>query len=71
VTKTTMFRVFIPEREIASLLDMLRYDAAVVLTWDRAKDPRDRDGWEIVLRSDHYTPDRWKSFGLYPEALQS
>jgi len=67
--KSVTFQVFIPEREVASLLDMLRYDAATVVSWDRAKDLRDRHGWLVTLRSDRYTPDRWASFGLYPKEV--
>jgi len=69
VTKTTTFRVFIPDREVASLLDMLRYDGAIVLSWDRTKDARDRDGWLVTMRSDTFTPGRWHSFGLHPEGV--
>jgi hypothetical protein len=70
-----MFKVFIAagvyggDGDIPALFDMLRYDAATVVTWSRAKDARDRDGWEMTLRSDRYTPERWHSFGIRPEAL--
>ena len=79
MTRSITFKVFIPEREVASLLDMLRYDGAVVLSWDRTKDARvswdrtkdarDRDGWLVTMRSDTFTPGRWHSFGLHPEVV--
>jgi hypothetical protein len=55
--------------DIPALFDMLRYDAATVVSWDRDKDPRDRDGWTLTLRSNVFTPERWRSFGIRPEIV--
>ena len=46
--------------DMPGFLDMLRYDAATVETWDRTQ-----DGFEVTLRSERVTPARWGSFGLH------
>jgi hypothetical protein len=47
--------------DLAGFLDMMRYDQARVITWDR-----DGKGLVIELQSDRPpTEDRWKSFALF------
>lgn len=56
-------RVTITPTDIAGLLDMLRYDRAVVVSWSD-----DGDGiFTIYLEADNPSFDRWRSFMLYPE----
>jgi len=67
-TKQRTFTVTFRDRDLPGVLDMLRYDAAIVLDWAReAKSWRDgEERWTLTLRSDRFTPDRWQSFGLRP-----
>jgi hypothetical protein len=71
------FRVFIAapstgmrgeHGDIPALLDMLRYEAGTVVSWDRDTDARDRDGWTVTIETRHPAPDRWRSFGIRPES---
>lgn len=72
-TKVYTFKVTLPVRRfggemaMAGFFDMLRYEQARVVDWDR-----DNTGtvesptttWTLTLRGERYTPDRWSSFGL-------
>lgn len=57
--------------DLAGFLDMLRYDGATVVSWDRV----DGDAFLVTLQSrvDGYgfTNDRWASFGLYLKEVAS
>jgi len=50
--------------DVASLLDMLRYEAARVLSWDRTE-----RGYRVTISSDHYEPERWRSFAITPREV--
>jgi hypothetical protein len=54
------FRV--TEMDLAGFLDMMRYDGATVRDWTRA----DRYSFTATLTGPRFTPDRWRSFGMYP-----
>lgn len=52
--------------DLVGFLDMLRYDGAQVVTWDR-----DGKGLVIELQSERRpTEDRWASFALYLKEVQ-
>jgi len=57
------YRVWFSDRPYnwGGVLDMLRYDGAIVMDWRHL---RDTDQYQLALRSTHPTPDRWKSFGI-------
>lgn len=62
VTYTVEFR----DRDLPGLLDMLRYDQPVVVTWDRVESgPTGFNRFRVTLRGKSPTVDRWSSFGLY------
>lgn len=64
---TVDVRVASPDRgggDVPGFLDMLRYDGARVLDWQRS----DR-GFLVTLASERITFDRWNSFGLYPKEV--
>lgn len=51
--------------DLVALLEGLRYEQARVVSW-----ARERDGSLTVrIASDHFEPDRWASFGIYPKVL--
>jgi len=53
--------------DIPALLDMLRYEGARVSAWSHDRDSRDREIVVVTIASEQYVPERWKSFGIYPE----
>ena len=68
------YSVTITTRDIPALLDMLRYEAATVRAWTYDKPqsaPAGAEGYTVNLTSDHYEPDRWASFGIYPRMIAS
>jgi hypothetical protein len=63
-------RIYAPARglgDVAALLDMLRYEGARVASWTTDRDSRDREVLVVTITSEQYVPERWKSFGIYPE----
>ena len=68
----TIYRVTIaiPERgghgDLPALLDMLRYEGARVASWS-ADERRGHPVFVVTIASEQYVPDRWASFGIYPE----
>lgn len=63
-------RVIIGERDLGPFLDMLRYDACTVVSWELAP-PGHQTLYEVTLRSNpdrtpgfEFTVDRWLSFGI-------
>jgi hypothetical protein len=64
--KTIIFRVSFNTRELAGVLDMLRYESGTVVDWSA-----DGENWtiSIIVDTNRYQPDRWASFGLFPKAL--
>ena len=54
--------------DVAALLDMLRYEGARVSAWTTERaDPGYREILVVTIASEQYVPDRWASFGIYPE----
>lgn len=47
-----------------SILDMMRYERATIASWSTD----DQNGM-LVLESEHFTPDRWASFGITPTVV--
>jgi hypothetical protein len=67
--KSFRFTVTFRDRDLPGVLDMLRYDQAVVLDWRHSPAKPGRwsdDRWTITLSAPRCTADRWQSFGLYP-----
>lgn len=66
MTRSATYTVTIrPPRDLPALLDGLRYEGGWVLSWEH-----DRDGtYTVTIASDHFEPDRWASFGIYPKVL--
>jgi hypothetical protein len=64
----TAYRVEFTDRDMPYFIDMLRYDAATVLTWDRSGLPN-QSRWIVTLDSVRFTPARWNSFGLFPKPV--
>lgn len=61
--------------DLPGLLDMLRYDRAVVEDWDLARSGEQQEvtgatsgasSVTLTLSGDRCTTDRWRSFGLVP-----
>lgn len=71
--RTVQRRVTFRVADLPGLLDMLRYDRATVVDWDRLTSGEGRDErFSVPLQSSpdrtpgfEFTPDRWASFGLY------
>jgi hypothetical protein len=53
--------------DVAALLDMLRYEGARVADWFRDRDSHNREILVVTIASEQYVPERWASFGIYPE----
>lgn len=70
-TSEVRYTVVIDESDLPALFDMMRYEGARLLSWNRASIERPlrgiRPGWAIELASTNYTPDRWASFMISPK----
>ena len=58
--------------DLPGFLDMLRYEGAQVVGWDRYTSPAGRSGFTVTLSADanQYQPDRWASFLIYPKVVE-
>ena len=69
-TNPVRYRVEFSVRDLPGVLDMLRYDAANVIGWDRLTPGPGGDRYALSLSADRYpTVGRWVSFGIYPKDL--
>lgn len=62
--KFTVRKAGDPGFQLAGFLDMMRYDQATVLKWDRVG-----NDFIVTLESTSFTLERWQSFGLYPKEV--
>jgi hypothetical protein len=75
--KTFTFEVIFSERDLPGFLDMLRYDSARVISWDRqpmglgSLSRGTVDGYKVRLNSERYTPERWSSFSIHNELVMT
>ena len=52
--------------DLPGFLDMLRYEGGQVISWDRTD-----SGFTVSIRVEgpRFVPDRWKSFGIWPQDI--
>jgi hypothetical protein len=69
-TRTFEYTVYFRDRDLAGVLDMMRYDSARVVTWSSPYvmgGENDEPRWSVTLRNENGpVTDRWLSFGLRP-----
>lgn len=55
--------------DMPAFLDMLRYESGRVVSWGHGVEGR----WAVTIEveAQHYQPDRWASFGIYPKEIAS
>lgn len=71
-TMTTRYQVaFNDPSDLPGLLDMLRYDGARVIAWDRLEGPGGPRGarYTVTLEAERCEEARWRSMGLRPERV--
>lgn len=59
--------------DVASFLDMLRYERAVVIDWTHLTALTTHEStsvFEVTLRSKHPVPERWHSFMITPYIVE-
>jgi hypothetical protein len=55
--------------DMPGFLDMLRYEGGRVVEWTRIED---NDSYLVTIEVEalRHVPDRWRSFGIYPQEVQ-